>query len=212
MNEKIRAYVAELFEDAPKTQRARDLQDEVYANLLDKYEDLKAEGVPEETILDELKDSIGDVTELIGALRGEQMVPENRSARQRHALLIALAVMLYILSIVPVLIFQDEIGVVGMFAMAAVATGLLIFNGMTKPRYQKTKDTVVEDFKEFTDQKERKDKSLYNAISGGFWMIVVCVYFLLSFITGGWYITWLVFLIGMAIQQVIRIIMMMRDR
>ncbi len=210
MTSRIREYVERLFADAPKTQRARDLQEEVCANLLDKYADLQAQGVPEEAIFDEVVGGIGDIDELIRGLQGEGLVPEDPRAKRRSALLVSIATMLYILCVVPVIILQDELGVVLLFVMVAVATMLLIYNGMTKPRYQKMDDTLVEEFKEWKQERDRHENSLYNAVVGALWILVAAIYICLSFWTEAWEITWLLFLIGVAAQQIVRAIMMPR--
>ena len=45
MNEHIQEYVRGLFEDAPRTKKAMELQEEIAANLNDKYNDLVAYGI-----------------------------------------------------------------------------------------------------------------------------------------------------------------------
>ena len=46
MEEKIRAHMEKLFVSAPKTEAARELKEEMLQNVLDKYQDLVAEGEP----------------------------------------------------------------------------------------------------------------------------------------------------------------------
>ena len=48
MEYNIRAYVDELFRDAPDTQRAYEMKVELVQNLVDKYNDLVASGKSEE--------------------------------------------------------------------------------------------------------------------------------------------------------------------
>ena len=48
MEYNIRAYVDQLFADAPDTQRAYEMKMELVQNLLDKYNDLVASGKSEE--------------------------------------------------------------------------------------------------------------------------------------------------------------------
>lgn len=50
-----------------------------------------------------------------------------------------------------------------------------------------------------THREERK-----NAYASAMWLIIVVLFFVLSFATGAWYITWIIFLIGAALNPIIR--------
>ena len=209
MNEKLRRYIDDLFANAPSTVRAVELKEELYQNLTDKYNDLIAEGKSEESAFNIAIASIGDVDSLISGLTGEKRVIGEK-ARKRSALLTAIAISLYILSPVSVILLQDEIGVMVLFLFVAVATGLLIYNGVTHERYVKTDDTMVEDFKEWKQNSKQKNKAV-EAIVGSFWLIAVCVYIVVSFMTGAWHITWIIFLIAAAIASMIRGLFMLKQ-
>ncbi|MBO6159351.1 MAG: DUF4097 family beta strand repeat protein [Firmicutes bacterium] len=68
MEEKIRAHMEKLFVSAPKTEAARELKEEMLQNVLDKYQDLVAEGrTPDEAYLIAIR-GIGDISGLIAGL------------------------------------------------------------------------------------------------------------------------------------------------
>ena len=114
--------------------------------------------------------------------------------------------MLYILCVVPVILLDDSIlGVVIMFVMVAVATGIVIYNNMTKPKYLKKDSTVVEEFKEWKASNVEKN-TLYKSITGAMWSVIVIIYFVISFLTMAWHITWIIFLIGSALQGIVHAI------
>lgn len=209
MNEKLRNYIDGLFENAPKTVRAVELKEEMYQNLTDKYNDLIAEGKSEESAYNIAIASIGDVEILISGLNGEKQM-ESEVSRKRSAILTAVAIALYILCPVPVILIQNEIGIMALFLFVAVATGLLIYNGVTRERYVKADDTMVEDFKEWKQNSKQKNKAA-DAIVGSFWLIAVCVYIVVSFMTGAWHITWIIFLIAAAVASLIRGIFMLKQ-
>ena len=209
MNEKLRNYIDGLFENAPKTVRAVELKEELFQNLTDKYNDLIAEGKSEESAFNIAIASIGDVDSLITGLSGEKHVV-NDKAKKRSALLVAIAISLYILCPVPVILLQDEMGVMALFLFVAVATAMLIYNGVTRERYVKSDDTMVEDFKEWKQNNKQKNKAA-EAIIGSFWLIAVCVYIVVSFMTGAWHITWIIFLIAAAIASMIRGLFMLKQ-
>ena len=46
-----------------------------------------------------------------------------------------------------------------------------------------------------------------NAVSSVIWLIATILYFLISFGTGAWYITWLIWLIAPCVQTVVNLLM-----
>ena len=209
MNEKLRHYIDDLFANAPSTVRAVELKEEMYQNLMDKYNDLINEGKSVESAYNIAVASIGDVDSLISGLSGEKRA-ESEKSKKRSAAMTAVAIALYILSPVPVILIQDEMGVMALFLFIAIATALLIYNGVTRERYVKADDTMVEQFKEWKENGKQKNKAV-DAIVGSFWLIAVCVYIVVSFMTGAWHITWIIFLIAAAIASMIRGIFMLKQ-
>lgn len=206
MEDKLKRHIDGLFENAPWTRRTLELKEEMLQNLTEKYYDLINEGKSEEAAYNIVISGIGDVSELIIDLEESEMNnPEVfEKARQKSALLTAVAVMLYILCPIPAIIFESTIGVILLFIMVAAATGLIIYNNMTKPRYIRTEDTMVEEFKEWQSEKTEK-RSLRRAISAALWSITVALYFIISFSTWAWPSTWIIFIIAAAIEAVINI-------
>ncbi len=203
MNEKLRQYMDSLFADAPETLHTAELKEEMLQNLTDKYNDLIAEGKTEEAAFNIAAASVGDVRALIASMNGEGAGSEAlERARKRNALFLSIAVGLYILSIVPLLLMGNEVGLVLMFVIAALATALLIYNGATKPGRSETPDTVVEDFKAWKQEKSDNHRAK-GAIQGAMWLLITCLYLLISFMTGAWHITWIIFLFGSAISLII---------
>lgn len=217
MEENIRAYVEEIFRDAPNTQEAYELKIELAQNLTDKYLDLCSKGKSPEDAYNLTILGIGDIDALlreldhrsnIGFFTKNYISPSNADYKKRSAVIIPIAIMLYILSVVPILLFNlinvnVLIGVILMFIMIALATGLLIFNAMTKPGPHQQGDTVVEDFRQWQKDKS-KNKVLEKTISSIYWPLVVAFYFLVSFSTGRWGISWIIFLIAPAVFSVIK--------
>ena len=208
MEGKLRAYMDHLFAQTRPTKAAVELKEEMLQNLIEKYNDLLAEGKTPEAAYNIATASIGDISELLEQLRREETQTPRytedqiQRSRQRSALCISVAVMLYILCVVPCIIWETY-GVILMFIMIAAATGLLIYNSMTKLSYQKTDDTVVEEFKEWkseSDERKKTVKSINHAVGS----IFLVLYFIISFSTGAWFVTWLIFPISGAVQNIIK--------
>ena len=213
MEDKLRAYMDHLFRDVPTTKKAIEVKEEILQNIVDKYHDLIAEGKSEDAAYNIAIASIGDLDELLASLKepvSSDPMDENAYAewRKKSAGRTALAVMLYILCVIPPIIadsihLPDAIGVCGLFICIAIATGILIYNNMTKPHYTKIDDTFMEDFKEWKSQND-SNKQAMRAIKSALWAIITVLYFVISFATMAWYITWVIFLIGGAIESIIK--------
>lgn len=209
MEAKLRAYVEALFEQAPKTRKAYELKEEMIQNLIEKYHGLCDEGKADDVAYNIAISSIGDTSELIAGLSEPMapLTPEELKKKNLYAGLTALAVVLYIISVIPLIALSvsgnEILGLTIMLSLVAVATGLIIFISMTKPKYHKAEDTMVEDFKEWKYTKDNRNEVL-KSINSALWMLTVVAYFVISFGTGAWHISWIIFLIAVAIQQIIR--------
>lgn len=224
MEYNIRAYVDELFRDAPDTQRAYEMKVELVQNLLDKYNDLVASGKSEEDAYNITIYGIGDISELLEEMRREEPVQAQGANgvsyytamyyfRRRSAAMLAVAVMLYIFSIAPVVVLgvlsgvtgNDALaglGVGGMFVFIGIATGLVIWNGITKPKRTDPPEVVIDLYNRKKGSKIGNSPVL-KAVDSAFWLLVVAVYFLLSFLTHRWDITWIIFIAAPAVSGIL---------
>ena len=135
---------------------------------------------------------------------------ELEKGRRKSAVLISIAVMMYIMSILPPIllsdtVFENRLAPALMFIMIAVATALIIYNNMTKPRYHRTDDSIVEEFKEWQEQTDSSRRAM-RAISSALWAVIVVIYIIISFWTMAWHITWVIFLIGVAVEGILKAI------
>lgn len=214
MEDKLRAYMDDLFRDRKPDQASIELKEEILQNLVDKYHDLLEEGKTPEAAYNIVVASVGDMRALLDDLNKErgglkQMDEKMEKARRKSAGLTAAAVMLYIVSVLPPILIQgrrqEDLAPALMFLIIAAATGLIIYATMTKPRYQKRDDSMVEDFKEWKAQNDTSRRTR-RAISSALWCMITAIYIVVSFWTGAWYVTWVIFLIGLAIDGIIRAI------
>ena len=212
MNDKIRVYVNELFENAPNTKRANDLKDEIISNANDKYSDLISDGKTEKEAYDKVIQEIGNVDELLQEIERES--PINSSIydanRKKTALIVSVSVGLYFLSLISTIIL-DELGMPdfitasAFFTLAGIPTCLLIYYFMSKPKYNKYDNTMVEEFKEWKGKKD-KNKEIKKAISSIIWSITVIIYLLMSFHFGNWHISWIIFIIACLVENIVNLI------
>ncbi len=96
----------------------------------------------------------------------------------------------------------EELGVIFMFIFVAIATMLLVYNGMSKPKYKSANDTMVEEFKEWKVNKEIK-KTAKKSINSALWCLIVAIYIGISYFFNAWAYSWIIFLIGASISNII---------
>lgn len=207
MTDKIRTHVNQLFSEAPQSRRAVELKEEMIQNLTDQYNDLLAQGKSSEAAYNITVAGIGDVSELIATLSDQQDDPQHRQVqdarRQRRALLTAIAIMLYIVAVVPVLTIQNIMGVCVMFVLAAIATGILVYNGIVSRSSGEVKgDNVVDEFKAWSEEKSGKARAL-DSIRKAIWALTTALYLIVSFLTGAWHITWILFPLAAAVNAIV---------
>lgn len=224
MEEKMRAHIEKLFEDAPKTRKAFELKEELLANSQERYQDLVANGVKTEDAFKNVISSIGDVSELFRDL--EERTPEDRmefeARTKKYAVVKTAAVGLYFFSVVLFLacalidqIFYynvdlTSIGLILMLLLSIIPTCMLVYINSIYPKYKRSNDTVVEEFKEWKNA-SRNTKSVKGAAIFAGWSLILVLYFVISFATFAWYVTWIIFLVGACIHAIIELLFRLKD-
>ena len=198
MKEQLIQYVNLLFAGVPDCE---DMKQEILQNTLDRYDDLVSQGKVPEAAYRLAISGIGDVNELLGnsipasvpkaTANHQPSQPDTQEDANRKKLR-AGGIALYILSAIPLIVLSDlgyeTFGLVLTLIMVAAAT----FNMIVTAR----KDGSTKADKEKCDFPDRKDspnhqlkKSIHSIVDA----ITLAVYLIVSFTTGAWYITWLIF-------------------
>lgn len=220
--ETIRAELDRLFASAPRNRASFELQEELLANCMERYSDLTRGGMEQNAAIQMVISNLGNVDELIAALPGDDGFARAEwedERRQRSAVTTTIAVGLYILAGVVffISIFISAIAyepalLIGLAVAAALCiapTCMLVYNAYRYPKYEKKEDTVVEDFREWQND-SKKAKSLRKSISSLIWTLTLVLYFLISFTTFAWHITWVIFLIAACLEAIVGIFFSMK--
>ena len=194
MREQLIQYVQLLFAGAADCD---DTRQEILQNTLDRYDDLVAAGKTPEAAYRLAIMGIGDINEILGRTPGAAPLPAPAVKREEHdtptkKLLRAIAIGLYILCPIPLFVLSGMWnmgipGLCGTLTFAAVATVLIILGAK--------KEDEEADVTPSSPQ-----SALAKSVTGLIWAIGLAVYFLVSFLTGSWYITWVIFPIIAAVQ------------
>ena len=209
MRDQLTQYVNLLF--AGNTD-AEDIRMEILQNTLDRYDDLISQGKTPEAAYRLAISGIGDIGEILGGHAEpaysrteyeEAPIYSGETTLEKLGLdltrtMRAIAIGLYILCPIPVialdLIGMDVLGVCMTLAIVAAATVLLILFR------KKNEEPVHYERREVSsNHRNAVKKSVSSLIS----TVGLVLYFIISFATGAWFITWLVFPIIGAVKGLV---------
>ena len=198
MREQLIQYVNLLFAGATDSDETKQ---EILQNTLDRFDDLVAQGKSPEAAYRLAISGIGDINEILGNVSPSPVSPVNVDSRPvqqeteediKRKKIRGFAVAMYILCPIPVILFgcanTDFMNVLGLcltLILVAFATYLMIITG------RKDEDDEDDDDDENEDSKAKHP--LKESIGNLIWVIGLIAYFVLSFTSGAWYITWLIF-------------------
>ena len=211
MREQLIQYVNLLFAGAAD---ADEMKQEILQNTLDRYDDLIAQGKTPESAYRLAISGIGDINEILGGASTtprQTYQPPKSTAPAKVAsvgskVLKACGIALYIICPIPLFILDlvgmPTIGLCGTLSIVAVATVLMVLSSRDSGSKQKAANPQAMD----TPEKELR-KSVGSLIG----TIGLVVYLVLSFLTGAWYITWLIFPILGAVRGLVFAIMDLKE-
>lgn len=205
MREQLIQYVELLFAGAPDS---NEIKQEILQNTLDRYDDLVAQGKQPEAAYRLAISGIGDINEILGStpeahaaspVQSVQTAIHEEMHDVRKKNMRAVAIALYICCVIPVIALGNlgngGLGVCLMFLMIAAATALLIMTGKDE-----------EDEETTTIRKYSPQQQLKNSFDKLISAITLAVYLIISFLSGAWHITWLMFPIAACVKGLINAI------
>ena len=190
-----------------KLRKEKNISQEELANVLDVSRQTISKWETDQTTPD--FDKIIPLCEYFGItsdelLSGKKDIIEsnNENKRKIFARNIAMAVGLYILSLVFVIVgsevFNNEIlGVSLFFITIALATTLIVYTAINYGTKKEKKET----------KKDKTVKQICEIID----ILGVVIYFIVSFLTMAWHITWVIFLIIGLCEAIVKLIFGLSD-
>ncbi len=160
-----------------------------------------------------LCDLFGITTEELLRDRKIEKIEETEESEERSpdvikALLICTSILLYFVSLIVVIVgeemlnFDDGLIAASFCSIAGVATVILVFTHMTRPG-KRRKEIQKEEYN------VRKDPVL-EALKSIFALIATFIYLGISFMTGFWHITWLIWIIYAIITKILDLIFVLK--
>lgn len=217
--DQIRTYVERALSSVPQTQEILDLKEELIGNLIEKYQDNLAANMSEQDAYHTAIEGIGDLSDLIGNVVGQGNVLTEKEEKQR-ALFISLSALFCLLApgclLLFLLLFHSiGLGLFTMFVCFGVSAGLILYVVMTRPRgmakvAQVQRQKAMEKLSGMSSvptvhavaAQNQKEKAAAVSLGVAYWLIVLAVYFLISFFFHIWAYSWLLFILALAAQQI----------
>jgi hypothetical protein len=224
MSTKIRNYVEVLFSDIPRTKKSQELKEEILANVTERFNAYIAQGKTENQAYSLAVSEMGDIDEMLQSIAPDrELKPKIDAYRVKRAKNTAIAVSLYIIGMAFLILFgglptmldmdilEDTGGIIGLIVLlvfSAIATAMLVYTYLAVPQdiepYLRERQKDDYDLGRVSEQK----RMLFKSVSSLLWLAITIIYLLVSFTTGAWHISWIIFLIGSFVQQSIRTFMM----
>ena len=199
MRERLIEYIDRLFSGAALTMRNAEIREEILQNTLEHYDDLLSEGKSEQEAYDTVIQGIGDVRPLVepsgsaaysGAATASEPQPSAQefSADKAHPGLRAATGSIWLLTTALYFVLS--------FATGAWHLTWILF--LIAPAVSSILNAVL-------DAKSHPGSGR-GAVIAALWLLTTAFYFVLSFTTRAWHLTWIVFLIAGAATGLIRAI------
>lgn len=147
---------------------------------------------PEETQEEEQK-----VENNVEKVLTKQEVKEESAKVVSSSIFIYIVAIAFLMIAIPVQHANPVVATSVFLLLIGWATARIIRNYMSMPKFEKTKE-------------ERKQEKVIKQIKGIIGSICVAIYFIVSFVTMAWHITWIIFIIDGLICQVVKLIFMLK--
>lgn len=207
MRAQLQQYVELLFAGAPDSE---EIKEEILQNTLDRYDDLIAQGKVPEAAYRLAITGIGDINEILGASHPapaspvREQGPEEDAAAAKRKRIRAIAIGMYILCVIPLILLSELgleiLGLCATLSIVAVATVAIIQN-------QEPDEEEVSHSHHADSPRRELDKSIKSLIG----IVTLIVYLTVSFLTGAWFITWLIFPLSGAVRGLVRAILDLKE-
>lgn len=133
----------------------------------------------------------------------EEKVLTKQEVKERSAKVVSSSILIYIAAVaflmiaIPVQNANPVVASAVFLLLVGWATTRIIRHYMAMPKFEKTKE-------------EQKQSKIMKQINGIISSICVAIYFIVSFITMAWHITWIIFVIDGLLCQVVRLTFMLK--
>lgn len=209
MREQLTQYVNLLFAGA---NGAEDIQQEILQNTLDRYDDLIEQGKSPEAAYRLAISGIGDISEILGTSHAPTAAPIHHPSiiqaetPENDKKMRAVAIAMYIACPIPLFVLSEfgleTLGLCLLLLLVAAATALLMMAKRSEPDDKDESERPKPEA-----PKSELNKSIDNLIG----TLTLAIYLIVSFATGAWFITWLIFPISGCVKGIVNAILDLKE-
>ena len=138
-------------------------------------------------------------------VENENKVLTKEEVRRKSAEVVSTSIFIYILAVailivaIPVLKVNPIVATALFLCMIAWATARIVKHYMSIPKFEKSKE-------------EKRQVQIIKQINSIVGTICAIIYFLVSFITMAWHITWVIFIIDGLICEIVKLFFMLNEK
>ena len=135
----------------------------------------------------------------------EEKTLTKEEVKRKSAEIVSTSVFIYIVAVaflmvtIPVLRMNPIVASAIFLCLIAWATARIIKHYMSIPKFEKTKE-------------EKREEKIIKQINGIIGTICTVIYFIISFTTMAWHITWIIFIIDGVICQIVKLFFMLYEK
>ncbi len=128
-------------------------------------------------------------------------------ARKKMGEVTSTSILIYIVSIAVFIVAvsstnMDSVIAVGLLIIACgYATVRIVKCCMSLPKFEELKE----------DKEKKEENQILKSIDCIIWCLITFIYFVISFSTMAWHITWLIFLIGTVITEIVKLVFLLKE-
>lgn len=213
MNIEIKKYIDDLFLNIPHSREVTELKEELLYNMSENYDNYIRQGKTEEEAYDLVINDSKDLDEMLADIpTHEELAQEAHYFRKRNAKNTAIGVAMYIIGAAFLVglggygdylgkpDFYGLIGLLILLLISAGATGLIVYTQMSTPSEYKWMNSDMKN--NYSNLDSRQKRTLNNLLSI-YWGIATFIYLVISFKTGRWDITWIIWILANIFASII---------
>ncbi len=135
----------------------------------------------------------------------KEKAPTREEIKRKSAEVVSTSVFMYVASVaflmvaIPVLRMNPIVASAIFLCIIAWATARIVKHYMSVPKLEKT-------------EKEKREEKIIKQINSIVGAICTVIYFIVSFLTMAWHITWVIFIINGIICEIIKLFFMLNDK
>lgn len=136
-----------------------------------------------------------------------EKVMTRSEARKKMGEVTSTSILMYIVALVVFIVVVTNTNIDATIAIGLLliicgyATARIVRCSMSLPKFEELKE----------DKKEKEENQILKSISCIIWCVITFIYFVISFSTMMWHISWLIFIIGAIMNEIAKLVFLLKE-